>query len=106
MLGKIIFQCTWSWVSVIPQYEFPEMLSIIKSLCKNWKRPYNFQIVISTLFLMLLFKIGCYIAIFRHSLIHEKSISTLLLKGQIRKGIRKNAFDLNLVGTLRLISQV
>ena len=75
---------------------FSDELSIIKFHYENWNTPYNFcrQILIFTLFLMLLVEIGCYIAIFRLLLIHDKSMSTLLPKEKIRKRIRKNAVDL------------
>ena len=50
--------------------------------------------MIFTVFLMLQFEIGCYVAIFRFLLIHDKSMSTLLPKETIRKRIQKNAIDL------------
>ena len=72
---------------------YSDELSIITL---NWNTPYSFQrqIVIFTLFFMLLVEIGCYIAIFRLLLIHDKSMSTLLPKEKIRKRIQKNAVDL------------
>ena len=75
---------------------YSDELSIIKFHYENWNTPYSFhrQIVIFTLFLMLLVEIGCYIAIFRLLLIHDKSMSTLLPKEKIRKRIQKNAVDL------------
>ena len=75
---------------------YSDELSIIKFHYENWNTPYNFhrQIVILTLFLMLLVEIGCYIAIFRLLSIHDKSMSTLLPKEKIRKRIQKNAVDL------------
>ena len=75
---------------------YSDELSIIQFHYENWNSPYSFhrQIVIFTLFLMLLVEIGCYIAIFRLLLIHDKSMSTLLPKEKIRKRIQKNAVDL------------